>query len=182
MNDEKLNQYHTTETSNQKAVELVKQDEQFRKDIENLRANQEKLDTKYNKLAADLKGKTDKEIAKDKEGFDKLKDEYVKMGSDAEKNRVELKQKEKQYEEFKEKNKGILGSEATSTDVNQTSDILKYGEKGAAVGLTQNRYGTELSLPKNTPIRGNSATFNTIIDNPTTPTTPQSTDAEKPKP
>jgi hypothetical protein len=143
MNDEKLNQYYTTEINKQKALERLKQDEQFRKDIENLRANQEKLDSRYNKLAADLKGKTDKEIAKDKEGFEKLKHEYIKMGSDAEKNRMELKRKEKEYEEFKEKNKAAQDFEATPADVNRTSDILEYGEKAVAAGRTQNRYRTE---------------------------------------
>lgn len=140
MNDDRFNQYRTNATDNQKALELTKQDQQLKGEVEALKANQERLDGKCDKLSDELR-KHPAETESEKSDFQKLREEYDKTNTEAEANREALKQKEKEYEDFKEQNRqNSLGQEATQQDVNKTYDEQTFGEDGAKAGLAANRY------------------------------------------
>lgn len=150
MENEKLKQYYLSSADAQKGLELAQQDKQFKQEIDGLKSNQEKLDSKHGELGKELRTKSQEEIEKNPNAFQKLRDDYDKTGKEAEENSTALKAKEKEYEEFKEQNKGSLGKDATQKDVNNTFDTAKYGEQGAASGLTANRYhsNTAENLPQ----------------------------------
>lgn len=145
MNDDRLNHYRQVNTTdNQKALEFTKQDEQFKSDIASLKSNQDRLDGKCDKLNDELR-RNPAETESEKNDYEKLREEYDKTTIEADANREALKQKEKEYEDFKEQNKQNLGQEATEKDVNQTYDEQTFGEEGANAGLAANRYRSQSS-------------------------------------
>jgi len=141
VNDEFIS-YQPDAIDEKKALELAQKDQGFKDDIQTLNDNQEKLDSNYESLGSELRGKSQEDINKDKDGFENMRRDYDQAGIAADENREALAQKEGEYETFKQENipeKG--GREASNEDVEKgyedlTGRKLNPGMSGNDMGDT----------------------------------------------